>query len=151
MKARKGFKYFGFILVVLVIAVAYGASEDDQSIQVAPNEIKWTAVPTVPGEQISWLTGGQDKSGPYALRVHLAKGATIPPHTHPDRRCVTVLSGDVHFAEGKTVDMKQAKQFPAGSFLCIQAGVPHYVVAKDGDAEFQDSGVGPTATVLLNK
>lgn len=151
MKDRKYSRWLEFLILVSGMASAHGASEDAKKMQVIPGEIKWTAVPAVPGEKISWLTGGQDKSEPYVLRAHLGKGATIPPHTHPDRRCVTVLSGSIHFAEGKTVDINNAKIFPAGSFLCVQAGVPHYVVAKDGDAEFQDSGVGPTATVFLNK
>jgi quercetin dioxygenase-like cupin family protein len=151
MKSRNFVKIFSVIVIATITSVAYGDSENEKAVRIKADEISWTPVPAVPGEKISWLTGSQDKAGPYALRAHLAKGATIPPHTHPDRRCVTVLSGNLYFAEGKTVDMDKTNKFPAGSFLCVEAGVPHYVSAKDGDAEFQDSGVAPTATVWLNK
>jgi quercetin dioxygenase-like cupin family protein len=151
MRSRKFVKYFNFLVISAITSVAYGASENEKAVQIKVDEIKWTAVPAVPGEKISWLTGSQDKAGPYALRAHLVKGATIPPHTHPDRRCVTVLSGNLYIAEGKTVDIDKTNKFPAGSFFCVEAGVPHYVSARDGDAEFQDSGVAPTATVWLNK
>jgi len=31
------------------------------------------------------------------------------------------------------------------------AGVPHYVWARDGEAAYQESGIGPSGTTLLNR
>jgi quercetin dioxygenase-like cupin family protein len=135
----------------LLTAAADSGADDHGRTQIMPNEIKWTAVPAVPGLKLSWLTGAQDKAGLYELRVHLDKGAMVPPHTHPDRRCVTVLSGDLYAAEGSTVDAGKMKRFPQHSFHCVEAGVPHYVLAKDSEVDFQDSGVAPTGTTWIKK
>jgi quercetin dioxygenase-like cupin family protein len=139
------------LLVASLAATASGAAENDQQVQVMPNEIKWTPVPAAPGLKLSWLTGGQDKPGLYEVRVHLDKGAVVPPHTHPDRRCLTVLAGELYAAEGSTVDASKAKRFPTGSFHCVAAKVPHYVLAKDREVDFQDSGIGPTGTAWIKK
>jgi quercetin dioxygenase-like cupin family protein len=130
---------------------AYSAAENNERTQIMPNEMKWTAVPAAPGLKISWLTGAQDKAGLYELRVHLDKGAVVPPHTHPDRRCATVLTGDLYAAEGSTVEATKMKRFPPGSFHCVEAGVPHYVLAKDSEVDFQDSGIAPTGTTWIKK
>ena len=144
-----------YCLSSLVLAsfttAAYSAADNNERTQIMPDEIKWTAVPSAPGLKLSWLTGAQDKAGLYELRVHLDKGAVVPPHTHPDRRCATVLSGDLYAAEGTTVDATKVKRFPRGSFHCVEAGVPHYVLAKDSEVDFQDSGVAPTGTTWVKK
>ena len=43
-----------------------------------------------------WVLSAGDKPGPYLLRVKLAPGARIPPHSHPEERSGTVFSGTVH-------------------------------------------------------
>lgn len=151
MKKSEVSRHLKALLAALVTTCAYGANDNAQHVQIMPDEIKWTEVPAAPGLKISWLIGSQDKPGLYELRVHLMKGAVIPPHTHPDRRCVTVLSGDFYGAEGSIVETNKTKRFPPGSFHCVDAGVPHYVVAKDGDIDFQDSGIAPTGTAWLKK
>lgn len=151
MKMLKAVHSLPLLLVASLAATASGAAEKDKQVQVMPDEIKWTTVPAAPGLKLSWLTGGQDKPGLYELRVHLDRGAVVPPHTHPDRRCVTVLAGELYAAEGSTVDTSKIKRFPAGSFHCVEAKVPHYVLAKDSEVDFQDSGVGPTGTVWIKK
>lgn len=151
MKVLKTVHRFPVVLVGSLLATASGAFENNKQVQVMPNEIKWTALPAAPGLKLSWLTGGQDKPGLYEVRVHLDKGTVVPPHTHPDRRCVTVLAGELYAAEGSTVDTSKAKRLPAGSFHCVEANVPHYVLAKEKAVDFQDSGIGPTGTVWIKK
>ena len=142
---------FSGLFLTSFAPAAYSAAGANEQTQIMPNDIKWTAVPAAPGLKISWLTGAQDKAGLYELRVHLDKGAVVPPHTHPDRRCATVLTGDLYAAEGSTVDATKMKRFPPGSFHCVEAGVPHYVLAKDSEVDFQDSGVAPTGTAWIKK
>jgi quercetin dioxygenase-like cupin family protein len=151
MKVLKAVHRLPVFLVASLAATAPGAAENDKQVQVMPDQIKWTAVPAAPGLKLSWLTGGQDKPGLYEVRVHLDKGAVVPPHTHPDRRCATVLAGELYAAEGSTVDTSRIKRLPAGSFHCVEPNVPHYVLAKDSEVVFQDSGIGPTATLWIKK
>lgn len=143
--------YGSVVFSVLLSTAAHGDTENNERTQIMPDEIKWSAMPEAPGLKVSWLTGAQDKGGLYELRVHLDKGVMVPPYTHPDRRCVTVLSGDVYAAEGSTVDESKLKKFPPGSFHCVGAGIPHYVLAKDSEVNFQDSGVAPTGTTWIKK
>ena len=40
---------------------------------------------------------------------------------------------------------------PAGAVYVTPAHVPHYIWAKDGEALYQESGIGPTATVIIKR
>jgi quercetin dioxygenase-like cupin family protein len=91
------------VFSVSLLSAPCNAADHHERPQIMPNVIQWTAVPAAPGLKISWLTGAQDKAGLYELRVHLDKGAMVPPHTRPDRRCLTVLQGNLYVAEGSTV------------------------------------------------
>jgi quercetin dioxygenase-like cupin family protein len=116
-----------------------------------PNEVKWVAFPPAPGVQLAWLTGAPDKPGFYELRVRMAPGSVIPPHTHPDNRYLTVLSGELYVGLSDAFEPEKTKRFPAGSFLSVPAGTAHYVVAKNGEVIFQDAAIGPTGTNWIKK
>ena len=64
---------------------------------------------------------------------------------------VTVIEGTWYLGEGKTFDPAKLKGYPAGSFIVIPAGVPHFVAAKDGAVIVQVSGVGKFVTDYLEK
>lgn len=97
------------------------------------------------------LAGPLDKPVFYTQRVHLKKGGLVPPHTHPDTRYTTVLSGTLYVCTGDKVAADAVTAFPAGSFIVTPANVVHCSWAKDGDVVYQESGIGPTATNLLKK
>jgi quercetin dioxygenase-like cupin family protein len=113
--------------------------------------VKWMSPPNLPGVQGAWLLGSQDKPGLYHFRVRLAAGARIPPHTHPDERSTTVMSGTILVGFGDTFDESRMVAVPAGSFYVAPAGVAHYLWARDGAATYQESGIGPSATNMLRK
>jgi quercetin dioxygenase-like cupin family protein len=117
----------------------------------SPDDAHWTSPPNLPGVQGAWLLGAQDKPGPYLLRVRLAHGARIPPHTHPDERSTTVLGGTILVGFGETFDESRMVPVPAGSVYIAPAGVPHYLWARDGAATYQESGAGPSGTDILGK
>lgn len=144
-------KIIPILLALAPVSAVFGEA-DHQGIQVMPDAIKWTSPPAVPGLRLAWLTGGADsKAGLYELRVRLAQGAMVPPHTHPDERCATVLSGDLYAGQGSTFEPEKTTLYPPGSFHCVPAGVAHYVWAKNGEVVFQDSGVAPTGTNWIKK
>ena len=95
--------------------------------------------------------GAGDKPGPYLLRGKLAQGARIPPHTHPEERNGTVLSGTVYVGFSPTFDESKAMAIPAGGVWVAPANVPHFLWAKDGEAVFQCGGIGPTATSFVKQ
>lgn len=120
-------------------------------LTVRPENLQWFRPPGNPALEGAWIIGGDQKSGAYILRVRLAAGGRIPPHTHPDERNSSVLSGTLYVGFGTTFDEAKMIAIPAGGVYVAPANVPHYVWAKDGDAVYQEAGVGPTATVSVER
>ena len=138
---------------LLAGAAAAVALAQANLVQFMPDQIKWAAGP--PGvtkdAQAAVLAGPLDKPVPYTQRVRLAPGGVINPHTHPDARYTTVLSGDLTVGLGDTVDAAKETRYPAGSFVVMPGGQPHYSLAKSGEVVYQESGYGPTGTNFLKK
>ena len=90
------------------------------------------------------LIGDPAKPGPYTIRLKFAKGVKIAPHSHPDAREVTILSGVFATGYGDTFDTRKLKVLPAGSFYTEPAGVPHFIEVKE-ETVLQVTGIGPSA------
>lgn len=118
---------------------------------ILPENLKWGGAPGVPELQAAWVLGAEHQPGAYILRVRLKAGGRIPPHTHPDERNNTVLSGTIYVGFGDSFDESKVVAVPAGAVYVAPANVPHYIWAKDGDAEYQEAGVGSTGTVFLKR
>jgi quercetin dioxygenase-like cupin family protein len=115
------------------------------AVALTPADMKWTsqgALATPGLEQLN-LIGDPAKPGPYTLRLKFPKGFKIAPHTHPDSREVTVLSGVFATGYGETFDGTKLKILPAGSFYTEPANVPHYIEIEE-DTVLQVSGTGPS-------
>ena len=48
-------------------------------------------------------------------------------------------------------DESKVVAIPAGGVYVAPANVAHYVWARDGEAIYQEAGVGPTATVPVKR
>jgi len=114
-----------------------------------PRDIQWTQRRSAPDVYFAAIYGDAAKPGPYAFRVRAQAGHSLPPHTHPDERTVTVLSGTYWSGVGERFDASQLIAFPAGSFYVIPAGVPHFSAVLEGEVEFQEGGVGPSSHDLV--
>ena len=140
---------------VVVLAIASLVAAPAQTFAQAqagmqPEDLKWTASP-VPGVETAVLHGDLQKAGLYLLRVRMAKDSKLQPHTHPDVRYTTVLSGEMFFGFGDSFDTGKLVRYPAGAIIAIPANTPHYVWAREGVVIVQDTGVGPTASSPLKK
>lgn len=113
---------------------------------IIPAQATWVEPPNLPGLRAAWLIGTETAPGPYALRLHLAQGGRIGVHVHPDDRITTVLSGTLYVGFGTIFDETRVQPIPAGAVYLAPADQPHYVWARDGDVEYQESGFAPTAT-----
>lgn len=116
---------------------------------VLPESLEWFSPPSNPGLKATWVVGAEQASGLYALRVRLGAGARIAPHTHPDVRYSTVLKGTLYVGFGATMDESAMVAVPAGAVYVAPANQPHYLWARDGVVEYQESGDGPTGTVVI--
>jgi quercetin dioxygenase-like cupin family protein len=136
-------------LLLLVVAQTLGAvmaqPTDASVMALTPTEMTWTkqgALATPGLEQLN-LVGDPTKPGPYTLRLKFPKGFRIAPHTHPDSREVTIISGVYATGYGEVFDSSKLKVLPAGSFYTEPANLPHYIEIEE-DTVLQVSGTGPS-------
>ena len=137
------------LLVFSAGFAAQATAQSDVPTPILPDALHWQGPPQIPALRAAWVLGTEQKPGPYILRVILAASGLIPPHTHPDQRNTTVLSGTIYVGFSETFDANKVVAIPAETLCVAPAEVPHYIWAKDGNAEYQEAGVGPTANVML--
>ena len=137
------------VLSVSSLLAGPALAQADAPSPILPERMPWLRPPMLAGVEVAWVLGAEQKPGPYILRVKLAAQARIPPHTHPDARNSTVLSGTIYVGFGDTFDESKLVAVPAGAVYVAPANVPHYLWAKDGDAMYQEAGFGPSATRLV--
>jgi quercetin dioxygenase-like cupin family protein len=135
---------FGMMAVVL-IADALAQTDSGGVVALTPDEMKWKSQGALAArglQQIN-LVGDPAKPGPYTLRLKFPKGYRLAPHTHPDSREVTILSGIFATGYGEAFDDAKLKVLPAGSFYTEPANLPHFIEIKE-DTVLQVSGTGPS-------
>jgi quercetin dioxygenase-like cupin family protein len=135
------------LVAAISLCIADATHETPQPI--LPEALEWSSPPTLGGVRGAWIIGAEGRAGTYVFRVQLAADARIPPHTHPDTRYTTVLSGTLQVGFGTDFDPDQTVAIPAGAVYVAPAGTPHYIWARDGAVEYQEAGIGPTATQLV--
>jgi quercetin dioxygenase-like cupin family protein len=133
------------VVVLALLVPVLGQAEGLPIVQVRADELAWVQTPT--GIHTATVIGNPGKAGLYVMRGKLPPGFKIPPHTHPDERVVTVLSGTLYLGFGDQFDEASLKALPPGSLWTEPGGRAHFVWAKDGEVIFQVNGMGPTATV----
>jgi quercetin dioxygenase-like cupin family protein len=137
---------FGLIIISSAIVVRAA----DAPTVVLYDQVKFGPAPApYPAQaKLAVLAGDPSKAGSqYTIRLELPDGVKIAPHTHGDTENVTILSGIGLVGVGTTFDAAHMTALPAGSFVSIPAGTPHYAMAK-GDTIIQVNGVGPASMTL---
>jgi quercetin dioxygenase-like cupin family protein len=121
-------------------------------VAVTPSEMTWVSQGPLaaPGMEQLNLVGDPAKPGPYTLRLKFPKGFRVAPHTHPDSREVTILSGVFATGYGETFDRAKLKSLPAGSFYTEPANVAHFIEIEE-DTILQVSGTGPSGRNFVHR
>jgi quercetin dioxygenase-like cupin family protein len=140
---------FAAILLAVNIFSGPAIAQSIAPEPILPGALHWESPPNMSGVQGAWVLGAEQTPGHYILRVNLSSGAIIPPHTHPDERNTTVLTGTIHVGFGEKFDESKVVAVPAGAVYIAPANVPHYVWAREGDAIYQEAGTGPTRTLFV--
>ena len=143
-------------LVVLLTAQTSEKTPTNQSDQrivgIIAEQVRWFTPPYYrDGRQRAHLFGDSDKKGAWVDRVKMPGGLRVLAHTHPQDELVTVIEGTWYVGEGKKFDAAGLKGYPAGSFIVIPAGTPHFVATKDGAVVVQLSGTEKFRTDYLEK
>lgn len=138
-------------LIFFIIYSGLATAQDITPQPILPDTFRWASPPNMPGIQGAWVMGSEKKPGPYILRVKLSPGASIPPHTHPDERNTTVLAGTIYVGFGEEFDENTVVAVPAGAVYIAPANVPHCIWSKEGEAIYQEAGIGPTETSFIDR
>lgn len=115
------------------------------------DEIAWAGAPASlpPGAQAVALLGSPAKEGPFVLRLKFPAGFIVPPHKHSKDELVTVISGQFGISSGETIDAASIRKLPAGSFVHLPAGMPHYA-RMEVETVVQINGMGPFDVVYVD-
>lgn len=136
-------------LASLALAAAIPAVAQDGLRAYKPEDIVWVQRRQAPDVFHAALHGDPSRAGPYAYRIRAHAGHVLAPHTHPDERTVTVISGTYWSGVGERFARDRLIAYPAGSFYVIPAGVPHFSAVLEGETVFQEAGIGPSRIDVL--
>ena len=139
-----------FALGILMTFATAGRAQTPGVVALTPGEMKFEVTGLAqPGMSQANLVGDPAKPGPYTIRLTFPDGYKLAPHSHPDAREVTILSGTWLTGYGKTFDAAALKELPAGSFYTEPANLPHFVQTK-GAVVIQVNGIGPSTRVFVD-
>jgi quercetin dioxygenase-like cupin family protein len=137
----------GLVLVIgssLYFSSLSAADLDPKAISIKlPDEIKWVANPS--GSESAVLFGDPSKPGLYVVLNKWKAHHNSKPHSHPNDRYITVISGTWWVGTGTDYNPDNLKPVPAGSFVTHYGNEIHYDGAKDGDTILQIVGIGPAS------
>jgi quercetin dioxygenase-like cupin family protein len=135
-----------------LIGTAMAQTAAHSAVALTPAEMKWQSQGglATPGMEQLNLVGDPAKPGPYTLRLKFPKGFKIAPHSHPDSREVTIISGTYATGYGEKFDVEKLKILPAGSFYTEPANIPHYIEIME-EVVLQVSGTGPSGRHFVDR
>ncbi|MCD2450465.1 cupin domain-containing protein [Methylicorpusculum oleiharenae] len=137
---------FSSTICLIIYACAISASElDPKAISIKlPEQINWVANPS--GSETAVLVGDPSKPGLYVVLNKWKANHNSKPHSHPNDRFITVISGTWWVGTGTDYDPDSLKPVPEGSFVTHYGNEIHYDGAKDGDVILQIVGIGPATS-----
>jgi len=147
-------------VVVVASAALMAQTADSRQKRITPAEVLWPAGAStgtalvgssaVSGIQTVTLKGDPTKAGLYTILLRVGPNTKIQPHSHPDDRAATVVSGDWYFGYGREFDEKALKFLPPGSFYTEPPGVDHFAMTKATGVVISITGTGPSGTTYVD-
>jgi quercetin dioxygenase-like cupin family protein len=137
--------------IMLLVTTFHAVATDDLpdgAFRITPEELIWKPG-RVPGHEIARIIGDSTQAGQYVEHVKFPANSISKPHSHPESRMYTVLSGTWYVGYGDVFDPAKLKALPPGSFYTEPANVTHFSQIKDEGVVVQISGSGPTATSFV--
>ncbi|MBD9362992.1 cupin domain-containing protein [Methylomonas fluvii] len=136
-------------ILTIALCCAYSAAAalelDPKAINIKlPEQINWVANPS--GSESAVLVGDPNKPGLYVVLNKWKAHHSSKPHSHPNDRFITVISGTWWVGTGTDYDPAHLQAVPAGSFVTHYGNEIHYDGAKDEDTILQIVGIGPATS-----
>jgi quercetin dioxygenase-like cupin family protein len=109
-----------------------------------PEEIDWKPFPAFPPSvRLAVVVGTPSEEGPYTIRVKVPRGVKLMPHTHPEDRVYTVLSGVFYIGVGSQFDADKLEAYPPGTVIVLPGNTSHFHCAKSSEYITQITAMGP--------
>jgi quercetin dioxygenase-like cupin family protein len=109
-----------------------------------PEDIDWQPFAAFPPSvRLAVLVGHPSAPGPYVIRVKVPSGVKLMPHTHPEDRVYTIISGVFYIGLGERFDADELQAYPPGSVVVLPGGTAHFHWAKSGEYVSQVTAIGP--------
>jgi hypothetical protein len=119
--------------------------------EILPENVAWMPFADFPpSARIAILVGDTATAGPYVIRVKVPDGVKLMPHTHPEDRIYTVISGVFYIGLGATFDAEKLKAHAPGSVIVLPGNTPHFHWAKSGEYVTQVNADGPLGLQYIN-
>lgn len=119
---------------------------------IVSEKIVWNSFPAFPEKvKLAILVGNPAKPEPFIIRVKVPNGEKIMPHTHPEDRIYTVISGVFYIGIGDQFDESKLKAYPPGAVVVLPGNTPHFHFAKSGEYVTQVYAIGPLGLEYLDK
>jgi quercetin dioxygenase-like cupin family protein len=134
----------GFLLSVAGGAFVSAQPGRSGVLIMKPSDAKWAPVPGYPAGYTRMMLEGKAGDSLHTYRVRIPERFRAEPHTHPAEEYITVLQGTWYIGFGESFDPSALKPLPAGSFVKIPAGTPHFI-STETEAIIQVHGIGPVA------
>src|SRR5271165_1225577 len=137
--------------LVLLIASMFAQHAPTQNMFTL-DQIQYGPVPGfIPaGAQLAVLEGDPTAAmGDFTVRLKMPDGYRIPPHWHPHRENVTVISGNFKVGMGDSFDESKMMTFGTGSFAYLDPSMHHYAMAS-GEVVVQVHGMSPLQFNYVN-
>lgn len=133
----------------LALSISVGSVQanelDPKAISIKlPEQINWVANPS--GSESAVLVGDPSKPGLYVVLNKWKAHHNSKPHSHPNDRFITVISGTWWVGTGTDYNPDNLQPVPAGSFVTHYGNEIHYDGAKDEDTILQIVGIGPATS-----
>ena len=119
--------------------------------EILPENVAWIPFAEFPpSARIAILVGDTATAGPYVIRVKVPNGVKLMPHTHPEDRIYTVISGVFYIGLGDKFDAEKLKAHAPGSVIILPRNTPHFHWAKSGEYVTQVNANGPLGLNYLD-
>ena len=127
-----------------------GDGSAEHVIRLTPAELTWTDGPPMlpPGARMAVIDGSLSEPGLFTVRLKFPANYRIPPHWHPVKVTVTVISGTFNMGFGDELDTGKGKVLPAGSIFEMPARIHHFGWTTE-ETIIQEHGIGPLSVHYL--
>ena len=111
---------------------------------ILPEDVEWKSFQAFPPSvRLAIIVGHPFEPGPYLIRVKVPSGVRLMPHSHPEDRIYTVISGVFYIGLGDRFDGDRLVAYPPGSVIVLPGNTAHFHWARSGEYVSQVSAIGP--------